>query len=327
MSIIKVKNLCKSYKYYKKEEGLKGSLKNLIHRQSLYKEAVKNLNFEIEEGDFIGFIGLNGAGKTTTLKMLSGILKPTAGDIDILGYDPFGRDYKFLKQISFVMGNKSQLWWDIPAIDSIKMNKDIYGVSDSDYKRQLNNLIEIFGVENLLNTQVRRLSLGERMKMELIVALIHSPQIIFLDEPTIGLDIISQYKIREMLKDYNRVNKATIILTSHNLDDIESLCNNLLIIDEGSLIYNGAFSTFINEYSKNKAINIKCNSNKRQILESIKNFEPDLIEENVDDIKIVMNSEKVLMLTNVLLGEHLSDIKDISIENTDIHEILRKFYD
>ena len=212
--IIVVENICKSYAYYKKDAGLKGSIKNLFKRKKLYKPAVKNLSFEITQGSITGLIGLNGAGKTTTLKMLSGLILPTEGSLTVLQHNPFEKKKEYLRQISMVMGNKSQLWWDLPAVDSFELNKTIYEVEDADYKKTLHTMIEILGVQKQVNVQVRRLSLGERMKMELIAALIHKPKLIFLDEPTIGLDIITQYNIRDFLKHYcNKYQADKIIKT------------------------------------------------------------------------------------------------------------------
>lgn len=198
--IINAKNLSKEYQYYEKEEGIKGSVKNLFWRKYLTKKAVDNMNISIKSGEIVGLIGLNGAGKTTTLKMMSGLIKQTSGQIEVLGYKPFDKKREFLRQISMVMGNKSQLWWDLPAIESFELNQKIYSVPFSKYKANLREMIDLLQIEKLVHTQVRRLSLGERMKMEIVAALIHEPKIIFLDEPTIGLDIISQYKIRVFLK-------------------------------------------------------------------------------------------------------------------------------
>ena len=193
--VILTENLCKDYTYYKKEVGLKGSLKNLFHREKLIKKAVQDLSIKIPKGAIVGLIGLNGAGKTTTLKMLTGIIMPTSGKVDVLGYFPFVKKKEYLRRIAMVMGNKSQLWWDLPALDTFELNKIIYEIDDLEYKNTLNSMIEIMGVEKQLNVQVRRLSLGERMKMELIASLIHKPDIVFLDEPTIGLDVITQYNL------------------------------------------------------------------------------------------------------------------------------------
>ncbi len=200
MAVIRVEHLKKEFEYYKKGTGLQGSLHNLFHREMLKKEAVKDISFSVERGEMIGLLGPNGAGKTTTLKMLSGILFPTAGEVEIDGYIPWERKNAFKRRFSIVMGQKNQLWWDLPASDSFYLNKCIFDVPDGEYRRTVEELSELLDVKDLMNVQVRRLSLGERMKMEILAALIHRPDILFLDEPTIGLDILSQQKIRDFLK-------------------------------------------------------------------------------------------------------------------------------
>jgi len=254
MKIIKVENLKKYYDYYQKDQGLTNSLKNIFKRKKLIKEAVNGISFNVDAGEIVGFIGPNGAGKTTTLKMLSGILFPTSGAATVGGYVPWERKKQFKMGFSIVMGQKTQLNWDLPAIESFNLNKCIYEVSDADYKRTYEELTTILDVEPLLKTQVRRLSLGERMKMELIAALIHRPKIIFLDEPTIGLDFVSQKTIREFIKRYNEQTGATILLTSHYMNDIESLCKRAVIINDGHIIYDGNLSEIAEDGALEDAI-------------------------------------------------------------------------
>lgn len=239
MSIITVERLKKEFEYYQKADGLKGSMKNLFHRETLKKEAVKGISFQVEKGEILALLGPNGAGKTTTLKMLSGILFPTAGQVEIDGFIPWERKNAFKRRFSIVMGQKNQLWWDLPASDSFYLNKCIFDVDDGEYRKTVEELAELLDVKDLMNVQVRRLSLGERMKMEILAALIHRPRILFLDEPTIGLDILSQQKIRDFLRYYNEQTKTTIILTSHYMRDIEELCSRAVIINQGQLVYDG----------------------------------------------------------------------------------------
>ena len=237
--VIQVRNVRRAFKSTKKEEGLKGTLKLLLKPEHQEHEALKGVSFDIEEGSFIGLIGANGAGKTTLLKILSGLIAPTSGDAVVLGQDPFTRAMNFRKSISLVMGQKAQLWWDLPAIDAFELLKAIYAVPEDTYRKRVDTLAELLDVKRLLNTQIRRLSLGERMKMELIGALIHWPKVIFLDEPTIGLDVLAAHKLREFLREFNQREKATIILTSHNMDDIERLCSRVLILKQGELVFDG----------------------------------------------------------------------------------------
>ncbi len=255
--IITVDHLSKSFEYYKKELGLKNSLKNLFFREKLTKEAVRGISFQIEEGEMVGFLGPNGAGKTTTLKMLSGILHPTGGKAAVLGFTPWERKKAFKMQFAIVMGQKNQLWWDLPANESLYLNKCIYEIDDATYKSTLGELTGLLDVRGLLNVQVRRLSLGERMKMELIAALIHKPRLIFLDEPTIGLDLLSQKKIREFFKYYNQEKKATVILTSHYMGDVEDLCKRSIIINEGRIVYDGDLLGVNEVFAQSKIIRLQ----------------------------------------------------------------------
>lgn len=256
MHTILADHLSKIYSVQKKRPGLSGSLKDLVSPVYEEKQAVKGVSFVIDEGELVGFIGPNGAGKTTTLKMLSGLLYPTSGTVRVMGQDPWKREYEFLKQISLVMGQKNQLWWDLPAIESFNLAKDIYGIKDSVYKKTLDNLVQMLEIGDVLNVQVRKLSLGQRMKAELVAALIHSPKILFLDEPTIGLDVVMQQSMRSFLKDYNQNSTGSIILTSHYMDDVKELCKRVIIIDQGAILYDGLLSEVIAKFSKHKIIDV-----------------------------------------------------------------------
>ncbi len=260
MSIISVRELSRSFTYYKKDTGLRNSVKNLFHREKLEKEAVKSISFEIEEGEMTGFLGPNGAGKTTTLKMLSGILFPTSGTASVLGFTPWERKKDFRMRIAIVMGQKSQLLWDLPAGESFLLNRYIYELDEKSYKSTLDEMSELLDVKDLLGVQVRRLSLGERMKMELIASLIHRPKVMFLDEPTIGLDIISQRKIRDFLKYYNAQNHTTILLTSHYMNDIEDLCRRSVIINEGRIVFDGELSRVNDLFSGKKRVKVQLSA-------------------------------------------------------------------
>lgn len=239
MSIIEVDSLKRDFSYYEKEEGLKASLRNLVARKKLVKHAVAGVSFRIEEGEMVGFLGPNGAGKTTTLKMLSGIMHPSSGMASVMGQTPWLRKKDFRMKISIVMGQRSQLWADLPAIESFNLNRAIYEIDRKAYEKTLGELVELFGIKDLLAVQVRRLSLGERMKMEITAALLHKPKVLFLDEPTIGLDLLSQRSIRDLIKTLNQRQGTTVMLTSHYLSDIEELCPRVILINHGRLVYDG----------------------------------------------------------------------------------------
>jgi ABC-2 type transport system ATP-binding protein len=321
MSIITVKNLTKSFSYYTKEVGLKNSFKNLFFRKELTKEAVNQISFEIEKGEFVGFLGPNGAGKTTTLKMLSGILYPTSGQANILGYTPWERKNEFKKQFSIVMGQKTQLWWDLPANESLYLNKCIYEIDDSIYNQQIAELSEVLDVKEQLKIQVRRLSLGERMKMELMAALIHKPRILFLDEPTIGLDIISQQKIREFLKFYNEKEKTTVILTSHYMNDIESLCKRTIIINGGRVTYDGDLDKIHEILGGKKLIKLQFSEKiERNILERFGSIR----EYGGFNVSIEVNKDSVRHYSSEML-ENLPVI-DFNIEDIPIEEGITMLY-
>lgn len=237
--MIEVKNLRKTFTTHVKEPGLYGSIKALFKREKITKEAVKSVSLKIEQGEIIGLIGANGAGKTTLVKMLAGIVHPTSGDISVLGFRPWERDNEYRRQMSLIMGQKSQVWWDLPALDSFLLLKEIYQIDDSLYKTNLEFIADTLMIRDQLKTQVRKLSLGERMKIELMAALLHRPRVIFLDEPTIGLDLSAQKAVREFLKNYQKEFRPITILTSHYMEDIKELCPRIVIIKEGQFVFDG----------------------------------------------------------------------------------------
>lgn len=257
MTAITVKNLNKTFDYFKKEPGLVGSLKSLFWRETLYHHAVRDVTFSIEEGELVGFLGPNGAGKTTTLKILSGILYPTSGEVSVLGYVPWKRERAYQRLFSIVMGQKNQLWWDLPARESFELNRDIYEIDRTAYRKTLDELVEVMGVGPLLDVQVRKLSMGERMKCELIAALLHQPRVLFLDEPTIGLDVVSQENIRAFIESYNRSKRTTVILTSHYMRDVERLCRRVLVINDGRIIYDGGLAELADRYVDHKIVTLR----------------------------------------------------------------------
>jgi ABC-2 type transport system ATP-binding protein len=255
-TIISVKDLQKTFVSFKKSEGLMASFKDFFKREKISTEAVKSISFDIEKGDFVGFLGPNGAGKTTTLKMLTGILTPSSGEAKVLGHTPWKRKNEYKKQFSLVMGQKSQLWWDLPPLDSYELFKHMYEIPEKTYKKQLKFLTDLLDISDIIEVQTRKLSLGQRMKAELVGALIHSPKVLFLDEPTIGLDVVSQKSIRKFLKEYNKETKATIILTSHYMEDIRQLCKRVMIIDHGNIIYDGSYQNLTKKFAQDKTIEV-----------------------------------------------------------------------
>lgn len=256
MPAIEVKALKKYYRVFQKEPGLAGSVKSLFKRKYEDVKAVDGVSFSIDEGELVGFIGPNGAGKTTTLKILSGLLYPTSGEAKVLGYTPFDRKPQFQKQFSLVMGQKNQLWWDLPALDSFLLNKEIYEVPSAQFDVTLKDLVDMLDLAKVIKVQVRKLSLGQRMKCELVAALLHRPKVLFLDEPTIGLDVVMQQKIREFIKTYNQKYQATIILTSHYMDDVKELCDRVIIIDKGRIFFDGRLSEIVKKYADRKILEV-----------------------------------------------------------------------
>lgn len=321
MPIIEVNNLSKTYEYYKKQAGLMSSLKSLFHREKLFTDAVKDINFSIAEGEIVGFLGPNGAGKTTTLKMLSGILYPTSGEARVLGHTPWKRQKEFQMQFALVMGQKNQLWWDLPAMESFILNKEIYEISDARFKKTLDELSELLDIKDILDIPVRKLSLGQRMKAELVAALIHSPKVLFLDEPTIGLDVVSQNNIRNFLKEYNKKKKTTIILTSHYMEDVQALCERVVIINYGKIIYDGALQRLIDEYANNKILEVTFTE---EIV--YKDFDKmgRLKEKSKQRIVLEVSKEKVKSVATTILNDFPVD--DILINEINVEEVIRNIF-
>ncbi len=257
---IDVHHLKKYYQVHHRPPGFWGAVTSFFHRQYTYVKAVDDVSFQIRHGEIIGFLGPNGAGKTTTLKVLSGLLYPTAGDVSVLGFTPYRREKSFLRQITLIMGQKNQLMWDLPAGDSFLVNKAIYEIPDDEYERTLGELDEMLNLRPLLTKQVRKLSLGERMKCELAAALLHRPTVLFLDEPTIGLDVTTQAKIREFIAEYNRRYGATILLTSHYMADVTALCDRIIVIHHGHILYDGNLRSLVEQLAPYKVLRVTFRS-------------------------------------------------------------------
>jgi ABC-2 type transport system ATP-binding protein len=260
MPIILVEDLSKVYPVAIKEPGLKGTLRHFFSRTYRNIKAVEGVSFSIEPGEVVGFLGANGAGKTTTLKMLTGLIYPSAGTVQVCDRTPFRREVDFLQKITLVMGQKQQLIWDLPVLDSLKINAAVYGISDKNYRQRVGELTEMLSLEGKLNQPVRKLSLGERMKAELMAALLHQPQVLFLDEPTLGLDINAQFNVRQFLREYNDRYQATVLLTSHYMADITALCKRVLLIHEGQLVYDGSLDGLLDRFAPYREVQVKLAS-------------------------------------------------------------------
>lgn len=318
--LVKVRNLEKVYKTHKKKPGFKGSLKGFFSREYLSVRALKGISFDVEEGEFIGYIGPNGAGKTTTLKILSGLLYQTSGQVEVMGFTPQERKKEFLKNISFVMGRKIQLWWDLPAIETFELNKEIYEIEEGKFKEMLEYFTTLLDVNELIDIPVRNLSLGERMKFELINSILHDPDVIFLDEPTIGLDLIAQKKIRDFLNEYNREKKKTIILTSHYMRDVEELCKRIVILNKGEIIFDGTIFELKQKYLEDKFLEVTF---LEKIPENIENY-GNLVSREGLTTTIKIKKEKVPEVTSKLLKNF--KVTEISISQEKIEEIIRDIF-
>jgi ABC-2 type transport system ATP-binding protein len=257
MPIIEARELTKTYRVFQKKEGLFGAVRGLFRREYKVVRAVDAVSFRIEPGEMVAFLGPNGAGKTTTLKMLSGLIYPSSGTAEVLGFVPWHRADAFRRRFALVMGQKNQLWWDLPAADSFQLHREIYSLPRDEFTRTLGELTELFHVEQLTRQPVRELSLGERMRMELIAALLHRPQLLLLDEPTIGLDVVAQVTIQNCLKEYNRVRGVTTLLTSHYMRDVEALCSRVLVITHGRLVYDGPLSGITEQFGREKLVKLQ----------------------------------------------------------------------
>ncbi|MBI4153489.1 ATP-binding cassette domain-containing protein [Candidatus Woesebacteria bacterium] len=316
-----VDHLLKNFEVIEKKPGLKGAIDSILSPKKKTVRALKNISFTIQPGELVGFIGPNGAGKTTTLKILSGLLYPTAGFTSVLGFDPWERKPEFLKEISLVMGQKNQLWWDLPAAETLELNREIYEIPAKAYEENLNELSSLLGVGKLLNIQVRRLSLGQRMRLELVAALLHQPKVLFLDEPTIGLDLIAQQKMRDFVYEYNRKYEATILLTSHNMDDLTNLARRVIVIDEGTILFDGALEELVSRFAKEKIIKVSLSRE-----DDIKRIE------EIGKVKKISFPEVILSVPReavaVAAAELLQNfpVSDLTIEEIPIEEVIRKVF-
>jgi ABC-2 type transport system ATP-binding protein len=323
--MIRARNLSKNYTVHKKAPGLWGSVRSLVVREKVVKHAVRGVDLDVEEGEILGLVGPNGAGKTTLVKMLAGIIHPTGGEASVLGHTPWERNNDFRRQIALIMGQKAQLWWDLPAADGFLLLKEIYRVPNDRYAKNLAYLAEVLGVEQHLNVQVRRLSLGERMKMELIAALLHEPRVVFLDEPTIGLDLTAQRAIRDFLLAYREEHRPAMILTSHYMEDIQRLCERIVIIDDGAFIYDGPLEQVARTYATQKVITAHLRAGGKGLITNaeVERF-GEVVEAGEDEVKLRVARDGVADAAAFLL-ERLP-VADLSIDEEDIGTIIERIF-
>ena len=323
MPAIEVSNLSKAFRTYKKQPGFAGTVKGLFHRQYEQTLAVNGVSFKIEPGELVGFLGPNGAGKTTTLKMLAGLLYATSGTAQVLNHTPWERQDAYRRQFALVLGQKNQLWWDLPARESLELNAKIYGIPADRFKTTVGELTELLGVADKLNVNVRELSLGERMKMELIASLLHQPKVLFLDEPTIGLDVTSQKTVRDFIRRHNAEQKTTIILTSHYMADIQELCERVIIIDHGKIFFDGKLSDIVDRFADFKLVTLQCPNADALAAEKLAGY-GEVVEKNSAAIKLKVKRDRVIPVCKALLDE--LPVTDIDIQEVPIEDVIRKIF-
>jgi ABC-2 type transport system ATP-binding protein len=318
---IVVDRLVKNFEVTEKQPGLVGSIKSVFSPQKKTIHALTGISFTIQPGELVGFIGPNGAGKTTTLKTLAGLLYPTSGFVSVLDYDPWDKKPEYLKQISLVMGQKNQLWWDLPAMETFELNREIYEIPRLQYEKNLEELVTLLDLTRYLNIQVRRLSLGQRMRLELAAALLHSPKVLFLDEPTLGLDLVAQAKLRDFIYEYNKKYEATILLSSHNMNDLVDLARRVIVIDGGRILFDGALEELVNRFAKEKIIKLSLSSQG-----DIKKLE------KMGEIKRLSFPEVVLSIPRGTAAMAASEIlqnfpvTDLTIEEVPVEDIIRRVF-
>ena len=333
-SFIEVKNVNKSFKVSKRAKGIPGTIANLFIPKFEDKTAVRDISFSINEGEMVGFIGPNGAGKSTTIKMLSGILYPDSGDVRVNGYVPYKQRKEYVGSIGVVFGQKSQLQWDLPVIDSFELLKAIYRIPDAMYKKNLDRFVEMLDMSEFISKPVRQLSLGQRMRADIVAALLHSPKIVFFDEPNIGVDVVGKEKIRSFIKELNATDKVTMIFTTHDMQDIEKTCNRLIIIDKGQKIYDGSIHGIKEKYGQARLLEVEFSEQydiamiKNSVNNRIKDVEiKEASDSEARKLQFIFDNTKVLIdeLMNYLLQNF--SIKDINISEPDIEEIIGKIYE
>ena len=317
--VITISQLAKHYQVPEREGGLKAAITSLIKRKYRTVKAVNNISFNIEPGEVVGFLGPNGAGKTTTLKMLSGLLHPTSGDVRVLGYEPFRRSYDYLRQITLVMGNRNQLAWDLPALDSFDLQRAVYGLPVDEFKRTRDEFIDLLELKDLVTKPVRNLSLGERMKMEIVAALLHKPKVLFLDEPTLGLDVTMQRRIRSFIAAYNGRNNATVLLTSHYMADVEALCKRVIVIHHGRILFDGDLSNLVNQFSAYKTLSVTLQNPDTELSQY-----GEVISKDDGRVTLRVPKAKTSQVTAKLLSD--LQVDDLTVEDAPVDDIIDQVF-
>jgi len=318
---IEIKGLTKSFRVYQKPEGLRAAVAGLFRRRYRHVEAVRGIDLTVAPGEFVAFLGPNGAGKTTTLKLLSGVLTPTAGEARVLGHIPWRRENAYRRRFALVMGQKNQLWWDLPAAESFRLHQHLYSIPRAEFERTRDELAEMLSVSHLMQQPVRELSLGERMKMELIAALLHSPEVLFLDEPTIGLDVVAQHNIRAFLRDYQQRRGVTIVLTSHYMNDVAALCRRVVMIGQGRIVYDGALDGIVERFGGHKVVTLHVSESWSagllRGLGELLSFEPPRARLRVGRADVPVVLQRILAAGQVL---------DLSVEDPPLEEIVAAWF-
>ena len=321
MPAIQLQNLTKVYRIYRKREGLRAAFTGLFRREHTDVRAVDDISFEIEKGEMVAFLGPNGAGKTTTLKLLSGLIYPTSGTATVLDHVPWKRENSYRRRFALVMGQKNQLWWDLPAQESFRLHQEIYRIDDATFRRRLDELTELLEVKRLVSQPVRELSLGERMRMELIAALLHSPEVLLLDEPTIGLDVVSQRRVQEFLKYYQQQQQVTVVLTSHYMKDVEALCQRAVIINHGKIQHNGPLAEIVDRFSTHKILELQFAN---EVPADLARF-GEVFDVQPPRAKVRIPRQKVPETLGAILSAYA--IEDIGVHDRPLEEVIAEMFE
>jgi ABC-2 type transport system ATP-binding protein len=321
MAVIEIRGLTKSYRVYQKKEGLAAAFWGLFHRDYRDVQAVRGIDLDVQQGEFVAFLGPNGAGKTTTLKLLSGVINPTSGEARVLGFVPWQRDNAYRRRFALVMGQKNQLWWDLPAAESFRLHEQIYRIDPDQRQRTQDELTQLLGVRHLLNQPVRELSLGERMKMELTAALLHSPDVLFLDEPTIGLDVVAQHNIQKFLKHYQEVRRITILLTSHYMKDVAALCRRVVVINHGQIVYDGSLAGIIDRFSSHKVLTLLFSNG--QLPRDFHRY-GEVLEIAEPRVKLRVDRQQISQVLSSVLASYT--LEDVSVEDPPLEEVIAEVF-